>query len=143
MIRAELPAGLELIRDHILVRRPALPRHWDSISRPHVAIIIEDPVSGDVTRYYLSRRKNPPYDSEDGLELTELDGIAVSLPDGVLLEVRFNAMQADLYRLHKIDGTPSWRWIGRCTGIFDFDYPSAIDWTSVTSWQAVPTFRSA
>ena len=52
------------------------------------------------------------------------------LPEGTLLEIRFDSMTANLYKLEYVDGVPCWRWIERSRGLNDFEYPSVIDWNS-------------
>lgn len=106
----------------VLIRRPAVPIHWDPIARPHVALIMED-VDGSLIRYYLSQ----VVVRDSGrrvFEVADLD----SLPEDTVLEVRFNARRANLYRLEHIDGVTCWRWIARSKCLHDFEYPSSIDW---------------
>jgi hypothetical protein len=131
------PIGMEMVGDSILVRRPALPRWWDPVSRPHVAIVVEDYFTGVVTRYYLSQCGKTDRNGRAPLEIAELDEIASALSDGTILEVRFNATKANLYKLQVIDGVPCWRWVGRCRGLCDFEYPSTLDWNCVLSEHAL------
>ncbi len=124
-IQASTHAGMVDSGEHVLIRRPAIPRLWDPISRPHVAVVVEDS-NGLNVRYYLSRVLNQD-NGRYTLEVTDID----SLPDGTLVEVRFNARMANLFRLQRtIDGTIRWKWIARCRGLQGFDYPSSIDWDS-------------
>jgi hypothetical protein len=107
---------------HILVRRPAFPRVWNPVSRPHVAVVVQDD-DGLKVRYYLSS----VVEDEAGrriLEVADFD----TLPEGTLLEVRFDATKANLYKLERINGTACWRWMARSRGLQGFDYPSEIDW---------------
>jgi len=59
--------------------------------------------------------------------VADIDG----LPQGTLLEVRYNATRANLYRLEKVDNIPCWRWIGRCRELMGFNYPSEIKWNGL------------
>ncbi|MFW9908862.1 MAG: hypothetical protein ACFFEF_09830 [Candidatus Thorarchaeota archaeon] len=123
-----LSANMELVSDYILMRRPALPLRWDSIGRPHVAVIVDDPLTGQNLRYYISHIGPMEDDGRESLHVVDLDKMAQDLPAGSLLEVRFNATNANLYRLESCGSVPCWRWIGKYRGIQDFEYPSAIDW---------------
>ena len=116
---------LEPVADPILIRRPAFPRKWDPISRPHVAVVVKDRDSE--IRYYLSRRAKNEADSRDALEVSDID----ELPEGTLLEVRFNASKANLYKLESVDNVPCWRWVGRCRELPSFEYPAEIRWNGV------------
>jgi hypothetical protein len=133
----DFPLGMEMVGDSILVRRPALPRWWDPVARPHVAIVVEDANNQAVTRYYLSTKGDSNNTGRIRLAVAELDEIASTLPDGTILEVRFSATKANLYKLKVIDGIPCWRWVGRCRGLYDFEYPSTIDWNCVLSEHAL------
>lgn len=133
----DFPLGMEMVGDSILVRRPALPRWWDPVARPHVAIVFEDPNTQTVIRYYLSVKGTTSINGRIGLDIAELDEIASTLTDGTILEVRFSATKANLYKLKLIDGIPCWRWVGRCRGLCDFEYPSTIDWNCVLSEHAL------
>ncbi len=107
---------------HVLVRRPATPIQWDPISRPHVAVLLED-ANGKTFRCYLSRIIK----AKSGkwvLEVADLD----SLPDWTILEVKINATTANLYQLERVNGAPCWKWIARCRCLPDFNYPSGIEW---------------
>ncbi len=133
----DFPIGMEMVGDSILVRRPALPRWWDPVARPHVAIVFEDPMTQRIERYYLSEKGEPSSGGRTQLSITELDEIASKLDDGTILEVRFSATKANLYKLKLIDGVPCWKWVGRCRGLCDFEYPSVIDWNCVLSEHAL------
>ncbi len=123
-IQSGVSTSMELVSDYILVRKPALPRWWDPVSRPHVAVIIDDPASGRIQKYYLSQGGQPAPDGRTPLEVSDIDG----LPDGTLLEVRFSVTKANLFRLEMMDCVPCWRWVGRCRGLPGFD-SDGIDWT--------------
>jgi hypothetical protein len=110
--------------EHVLVRRPAIPRWWNPITRPHVAVILTDPETGRCVRYYLSRKGNC---TSNGRILLEVNNIE-DLPEGTLLEIRFDSMTANLYRLEYVDGVSCWRWIDRSRGLNDFEYPTSIEW---------------
>jgi hypothetical protein len=136
-MQSGFPIGMEMVGDSILVRRPALPRWWDPVSRPHVAIVVEDYFTGAVTRYYLSQCGQVDQYGRTPLEVAKIDEIISTLSDGTVLEVRFNATKANLYKLQLIDGVPCWRWVGRCRGLCDFEYPSTLDWNCVLSEHAL------
>jgi hypothetical protein len=113
----------ETVSDYILVRRPSLPRWWDPVARPHVAVIVEDPMNDSAIRYYLSRTGDSDQDGRIPLEVSDIE----RLPEGALLEVRFNMTKANLYRLELIDNVPCWRWVGRSRGLSGFE-SELIDW---------------
>jgi hypothetical protein len=115
------------VTDPILVRRPAFPRWWDPIARPHVAIIVRDPISGQDIRYYLSQRGHGNSNGKEILDVADIDG----LDEGTLLEVRYSATKANLYRLELMDGVPCWRWMARCRELPDFNYPAEIRWNGL------------
>jgi len=122
-----VPPQIGIANDYVLIRRPAFPRWWDPIARPHVAILVRDPVSGDDTRYYISQKGKSSQTRREILDVADIDGF----PQGTLLEVRYNATRANLYRLEKVDEIPCWRWIGRCRELMDFNYPSEIKWNGL------------
>ena len=124
-------ANIELVSDYILIRRPALPRFWDPVSRPYVALIVEDPISEKMIRYYLSFGNGINKEGRELLDVVNLDVLVNDLEHGALLEVRFSATQANLYQLEILRGMPCWRWIGKYRGIQDFNYPATIDWESL------------
>ena len=123
--------NIELVSDYILIRRPALPRFWDPVSRPYVALIVEDPISEKMIRYYLSFGNGINKEGRELLDVVDLDVLANDLQHGALLEVRFSATQANLYQLEILRGMPCWRWVGKYRGLQDFDYPATIDWESL------------
>lgn len=122
---------MEFVSDYILMRRPAIPRKWDSVAKPHVAIIIDEPLTGQRVRYYLSQIGAPALDGIESFDMVDLDVLAKELPAGSLLEVRFNATNANLFKLENCGCVPCWRWIGKYRGIQDFEFPSPIDWDSM------------
>ena len=130
-MQSSLTTNMEFVSDYILMRRPAIPRNWDSVSKPHVAIIIDEPLTGQRIRYYLSHIGPPELDGKEHLDMVDLDELAKELPEGSLLEVRFSATNANLYRLEKYSQVPCWRWIGKYRGIQDFEFPSPIDWDAM------------
>ena len=127
-MQSSLSTNMEIVSDYILMRRPAIPRRWDSVARPHVAIIIDEPLTGQHIRYYLSQIGAQELDGKENLDTVDLDSMAKELPVGTLLEVRFNATNANLYRLESCGCVPCWRWIGKYRGIQTFDFPAPIDW---------------
>lgn len=128
ILQSSLSTDMELVSDYILMRRPAIPLKWDSLARPHVAIIVDEPLTGQRVRYYLSQIGPSTQDGKESLEIVDIDMVAKELPTGTLLEVRFNATNANLYRLENCGCVPCWRWIGKYRGIQTFEFPSPIDW---------------
>jgi len=110
-----------------VIRRPAIPRWWDPVSRPHVAVLIPDPRSGAEVRYYLSKCGEKQSGGRYDFEVVDID----KLPEGTLLEVKFNAMKANLYKMERVGTVPCWRWLGRSNGLPDFDSDNSIYWDSV------------
>ena len=117
---------LDTVIDYV-IRRPAIPRWWNPVSRPHVAVIIPDPLSGDETRYYLSKCGDRQSNGRSLLDVVDID----TLPEGTLLEVKFNAIKANLYQLELVGNVPCWRWLGRSQGLPDFDSDDSIYWDHV------------
>ncbi len=117
---------LDSVIDYVL-RRPAIPRWWNPVSRPHVAVIMPDPLSGDETRYYLSKCGARQANGRSLLDVVDID----TLPEGTLLEVKFNAIKANLYKLELVGNVPCWRWLGRSQGLPDFDSDDSIYWDHV------------
>ena len=132
-MQSSLSTNMEFVSDYILMRRPAIPRKWDSVSKPHVAVIIDEPLTGQRVRYYLSQIGAPELDGNEGFDIVDLDVLAKELPAGSLLEVRFSATNANLYRLENCGCVPCWRWIGKYRGIQAFEFPSPIDWDEMIS----------
>jgi hypothetical protein len=124
---------MELVSDYILMRRPALPRKWDPVARPHVAIIVSDPLTGQNLRYYLSYIGPVDLEGKESLEMVNLDQLAEELPEGTSLEVRFSATNANLYRLEACGALACWRWVGKYRGIQDYEFPSPINWEEMVT----------
>ena len=127
MIQSEGNTGKGFDGEHVLVRRPGIPRWWNPITRPHVAILMTDPITGSCSRYYLSRKGGRAPNGRVLLEVNDID----CLPEGTFLEIRFDSMTANLYKLEFVDGVPCWRWIDRCRGLNDFEYPTSIEWNHI------------
>lgn len=121
-MQVEVTAGMESIKNCILVRRPSIPRYWDPIARPHVAVVVLEPDTGRESRYYLSKAGA----EENGKIVLEVADFS-ELAEGTLLEVRYNSIKANLYQLELVSGMPCWRWIGRCRGLSDFE-SEEVDW---------------
>jgi hypothetical protein len=121
-IQLDATTRIEPVTDFV-IRRPAIPRWWDPVSRPHVAIIIPDPISGTEVRYYLSRCGDQRPNGRTLLEVSNID----ALPEGTLVEVRFSATKANLYRLEMVGNVPCWRWLARSQGLSNFETES-ISW---------------
>jgi hypothetical protein len=126
MIQSDKNIHKGLDGEHVLIRRPAIPRWWNPIARPHVAVLMTNPVTGETARYYLSRKGNLSSNGRILLEVSDIEGLG----EGTLLEIRFDSMKANLYKLEYVDGVPCWRWIERSRGLNNFEYPSMIDWNS-------------
>ena len=120
--------GMEQIGDYILVRRPTVPRWWDPVSRPHVAVLSGDSTTGQEFRCYLSKVGHRLPDGRTGLDVAEID----NLPEGTVVEIKFDATRANLYVLEMIEGYPCWRWIGKCRGLSDFN-SEQVDWETLRS----------
>jgi hypothetical protein len=127
-MQSGLAATMELVSDYILMRRPTVPLRWDSVGRPHVALLVEDPITGTIVRYYLSQAGAIDEEGFETLDIVDIDDLAEDLQPGSLLEVRFNATCANLYKLEDCGGIPCWRWIAKYRGLQAFDIPSPIDW---------------
>jgi len=77
---------------------------------------------GDI-RYFLSK-----CGEKDSKGRTSLDvGDIASLPEGTLLEVRYSATKANLYKLEMVGAAACWRWINRSQGLQGFETES-LDW---------------
>jgi len=125
-IQLDYSTRLDTVIDYV-IRRPAIPRWWNPISRPHVAVIMPDPLSGDEIRYYLSKCGDRQSNGRSLLDVVDID----TLPEGTLLEVKFNAIKANLYQLELVGNVPCWRWLGRSQGLPDFDSDDSIYWDHV------------
>ena len=121
-MQTSTPTSMAHAGDYVLIRRPAIPRMWDPIARPHVAIIVDEPDYANAFRVYLSTVVEQ--DGQKVLEIADLD----SLPEDTLLEVRHSAQMANLYRLELVDGVVCWRWDGRCRGLSALEQSSDINW---------------
>jgi hypothetical protein len=117
------PTSLELIPDYV-IRRPGIPRWWDPVARPHVAVIMRNPIDGKDMRYFLSKCGEKDHKGRTALDVGEID----SLPEGSLLEVRYSAIKANLYKLEKVGAVPCWRWINRSQGLQGFETETP-DWS--------------
>jgi len=122
-IQLDIPTRIEPIADYV-IRRPGIPRWWDPVSRPHVAVIMRNPMNGGDTRYFLSKRGEKDHKGRTSLDVGDID----SLPEGTLLEVRYSATKANLYRLELVGAVPCWRWVNRSQGLQGFETESP-DWS--------------
>jgi hypothetical protein len=125
-IQLDYSTRIDTVIDYV-IRRPAVPRWWDPVARPHVAIILPDAHSGKEIRYYLSQCGKKLSNGKSLLDVVDID----TLPEGTLLEVRFNATRANLYQLEFVGTIPCWRWLGRSEGLPDFDSDDSIYWDHV------------
>jgi hypothetical protein len=71
---------------------------------------------GDI-RYFLSKCGEKDNKGRISLDVGDID----SLPEGTLLEVRYNATKANLYVLEKVGAVPCWRWVNRSHGLQGFE----------------------
>ena len=115
----DIPNRIEPATDYV-IRRPGIPRWWDPIARPHVAVILKNPANGGETRYFLSRCGEKDRTGRTSLDVSDID----SLPEGTLLEIRYNATKANLYQLEMVGAVPCWRWIDRSHGLQSFETES-------------------
>ena len=121
-IQLDMPSRIGQIANYV-IRRPGIPRWWDPVARPHVAVIMKNPANGGAIRYFLSRRGE-----RDNIGRTELDvGDIDRLPEGTLLEVRYSATKTNLYQLEMVGAAACWRWINRSHGLQSFETESS-DW---------------
>jgi hypothetical protein len=83
-----------------------------------------DPHSGAKLRYYLSRCGEKQSNGRYDLDVVDID----KLPEGTLLEVKFNAMKANLYKMERVGTVPCWRWLGRSNGLPVLDCDNSNYW---------------
>ena len=119
----ESPSQMDPLNNYV-IRRPGIPRWWDPIARPHVAVIVKNPVNGGETRYFLSRCGEKDSNGRTSLDVGDID----SLPEGTLLEVRYSATKANLYELEMVGAVTCWRWVNRSQGLQSFETESP-DWS--------------
>ena len=125
-IQLDYSTRIDTVIDYV-IRRPAVPRWWDPVSRPHVAVILPDSPSGKEIRYYLSKCGEKRSNGKSILDVVDIE----TLPEGTLLEVKFNATRANLYQLELVGTVSCWRWLGRSEGLPDFDSDDSIYWDHV------------
>ncbi|MFW9787879.1 MAG: hypothetical protein ACFFE2_16500 [Candidatus Thorarchaeota archaeon] len=115
----DLSSQIEPVGSYV-IRRPGIPRWWDPVARPHVAVIMKNPVNGGHIRYFLSRCGEKDNNGRISLDVGDID----SLPEGTLLEVRYSATKANLYQLERVGAVACWRWINRSQGLQGFETES-------------------
>ena len=125
-IQLDYSTRIDTVIDYV-IRRPAIPRWWDPVSRPHVAVIMPYSQSGKELRYYLSKCGEKKSNGKSILDVADID----TLPEGTLLEVKFSATRANLYQLELVGSIACWRWLGRSEGLPDFDSDDSIYWDYV------------
>jgi hypothetical protein len=118
-IQMELPSRIEPVSDYV-IRRPGIPRWWDPVARPHVAVIMKNPMNGGEIRYFLSRCGEKDNKGRTSLDVSDID----NLPEGTILEVRYSATKANLYQLEMVGAVACWRWINRSQGLQSFNTDS-------------------
>lgn len=74
---------------------------------------------GDI-RYFLSKCGEKDTKGRTSLNVGDID----SLPEGTLLEVRYSATKANLYKLELVGAVSCWRWINRSQGLQSFETES-------------------
>ncbi len=121
-IQMDMPNRIEPVTNYV-IRRPGIPRWWDPVARPHVAVIMKNPVNGGEIRYFLSQCGEKDRNGRTSLDVGDID----SLPEGTLLEVRYSATKANLYQLEMVGAAACWRWINRSQGLQSFETESP-DW---------------
>ncbi|MFW9769973.1 MAG: hypothetical protein ACFFF9_06495 [Candidatus Thorarchaeota archaeon] len=72
-------------------RSPPVPRNWNPIDRPHVAMLLPD--SGGIFSVFLSNPEND-VDGPQALEVSDLN----RLPTKTVIEIRHNNAQYSYYR---------------------------------------------
>ena len=112
----ESPSQMDPLNNYV-IRRPGIPRWWDPVARPHVAVIVKNPVNGGATRYFLSRCGEKDSKGRTSLDVGNID----NLPEGTLLEVRYSAIKANLYKLEMVGAAACWRWVNRSQGLQSFE----------------------
>ncbi|MGY5863420.1 MAG: hypothetical protein RTV41_02380 [Candidatus Thorarchaeota archaeon] len=122
-IQLDSPTRIEPIADYV-IRRPGIPRWWDPVSRPHVAVIMRNPLNGGDIRYFLSKCGDRDHKGRTSLDVGDID----SLPEGTLLEVRYSATKANLYQLEMVGAVSCWRWVNRSQGLQSFE-SERYDWS--------------
>ncbi|MHA1943775.1 MAG: hypothetical protein ACW96M_05200 [Candidatus Thorarchaeota archaeon] len=121
-IQLDMRTRIEPIADYV-IRRPGIPKWWDPVARPHVAVIMRNPMNGGNIRYFLSKCGEKDNKGRTTLNVGDID----SLPEGTLLEVRYSATKANLYKLERVGAASCWRWINRSQGLQGFETES-LDW---------------
>ncbi len=76
-------------------KRPPIPKNWNSIDRPYVALLLPGANKKEVFRFVLSQPSNHLSDLSGELETADLD----SLPALSIIEVKHNGHEYSYYRL--------------------------------------------
>ncbi len=119
-IQLDIPSRIEPIANYV-IRRPGIPKWWDPVARPHVAVIMKNPANGGAIRYFLSRRGDRNNRGRMSLDVGDID----KLPEGTLLEVRYSATKTNLYQLEMVGAVACWKWINRSQGLQSFETESS------------------
>lgn len=90
-------------------RTPPVPKQWDCVKRPHVALLV--PINDEVFPVFLSQPKQTG--AGGTLEVTDLD----SLPPTSMIEVRHNGTDYRYYRRDKA----MWTKVGESRDPFLFE----------------------
>jgi len=121
-IQLDMPTRIEPIGNYV-IRRPGIPKWWDPVARPHVAVIMRNPVNDGDIRYFLSKCGERDSKGRTSLDVGDID----CLPEGTLLEVKYSATKANLYKMEMVGAVPCWRWLNRSQGLLGFESES-LDW---------------
>jgi hypothetical protein len=73
-------------------RAPPIPKYWNPIDRPHVAVLV--PTGSTIMRVFLSKPAAYLSDSSEVLEVSDLD----VLPEKSIIEVRNDTVEYNYYR---------------------------------------------
>ncbi|TXT57394.1 MAG: hypothetical protein BAJATHORv1_10095 [Candidatus Thorarchaeota archaeon] len=73
-------------------RNLPIPNHWDSYSRPHVALLL--PNNGDIFRIFLSRPNSENQSEGITFSVSDLE----TIPDRSIVEIRYNCTNYCFYR---------------------------------------------
>lgn len=73
-------------------RYPPVPKKWNSVDRPHVALLLPD--SGTIFSVFLSQPEDDESKQEQGLEVSDLNRI----PSKSIIEIRHSNAQYAYYR---------------------------------------------
>jgi len=73
-------------------RYPPIPKRWNSVDRPHVALLLPD--AGNIFSVFLSNPEDDESKTDRSLEVSDLDRI----PSKSIIEIRYSNAQLAYYR---------------------------------------------